>query len=144
MQLQKQVPGQVAPEALLRAGRVYGLMYLVSYGVIAVLLSGFGFNIFSILLFLFFFSLVTFFGVKIRLSRRELMLVEKSYGVASTFLDLFFLPILRVGRWMSLKAPRINIFLFFLDFIIEAPFKLAIEVIEGWLAFVREKKEELT
>jgi hypothetical protein len=30
-----------------------------------------------------------------------------------------------------------------MDFIIEAPFKMAIEVVESWIAFVREKKEDI-
>jgi hypothetical protein len=88
-------------------------------------------------------SLVTFFGFKIRGSRRELVMVEGSGGLSSAVFDIFFLPIVRAGRWISLRAPRINILLFFFDFIIEAPFKAAIKLVEGWLAFLREKKEEI-
>ena len=123
---------------------LYAAMFIVSYGAVAWLLSTLGFNVFSISLFLLFLSLVAFFGVKIRLSKRELLLSDKGAGFFGLLFDFFFLPIIRVGRWISLRAPKINVFIFFLDFIIEAPFKLAIEVIEGWLAFMREKKEEIT
>ena len=71
------------------------------------------------------------------------MIVEGKGNFFSPLFDMFFLPIIRVGRWISLRAPRVNIFLFFFDFIIEAPFKAAIKLIEGWLAFLREKKEEI-
>jgi hypothetical protein len=50
---------------------------------------------------------------------------------------------IRAGRWISIRAPRVNIFLFFFDFIIEAPFKALVELIENWLAFLREKREEI-
>jgi len=124
-------------------GILYALMFLLFVGAVSYLLYSFGFNGVSIFFFLFFLSLVTFFGFKIRGSRRELVMVEGSGGLSSAIFDIFFLPIVRAGRWISIRAPRVNILLFFLDFIIEAPFKAAIKLIEGWLAFLREKKEEI-
>lgn len=122
---------------------LYILAFLFSVGVVAYILNSFGFNSVSIFFFLFFLSLVTFFSFKIRGSRRELVILEGSGNLSIALFDIFFLPIIRVGRWISLRAPRINILLFFFDFIIEAPFKAAIKLIEGWLAFLREKKEEI-
>jgi len=122
---------------------LYLAMFLVSYGLIAYFLHSVDFNVLSIAIFLFFLSLVMFFGVRIRMSKRDLIIMEKTGGLFSTIFDLFFLPIIRAGRWMALRAPRINVFLFFLDYIVEAPFKMAIQMIEGWIAFMREKKEEI-
>ena len=128
-------------------GHIFDLLYLamfvVSYGLIASLLYSLDFNTLSIVIFLFFLSLVVFFGVKLRMGKRDLLIVDKRSGILSTLVDFYFLPIIRVGRWMALRAPRINVFLFFLDYIVEAPFKMAIAMIEGWLAFIREKKEEI-
>src|SRR3989338_3087412 len=57
---------------------LYGLTFIVSYGVVAwVLTAVLNFNVLSTALFLFFFSLVTFFGIKIRQSVRELLVVER-------------------------------------------------------------------
>jgi len=122
---------------------LYSLMFLLFIGAVSYFLDSFGFNAVSIFFFLFFLSLVTFFGFKIRGSRRELVMVEGTGGLSSALFDIFLLPIVRAGRWISLRAPRVNILLFFCDFIIEAPFKAAIKLIEGWLAFLREKKEEI-
>jgi hypothetical protein len=122
---------------------LYVLAFLLIIGVVYSVLNSFGFNEVSIFFFLFFLSLVTFFGFKIRGSRRDLVMFEGSGGLSSALFDIFFLPIVRAGRWLSLRAPRVNILLFFCDFIIEAPFKAAIKLIEGWLAFLREKKEEI-
>ena len=122
---------------------LYTLLFLVSIGVLTMILRAFDFNIVSIMLFLFFLSLVTFFGLKIRSGKRDLVIIESKGGLISGLVDLFFLPIIRAGRWISMNAPRVNVLLFFLDFIIDAPFKAFIRLIESWLAFLREKKEEI-
>jgi hypothetical protein len=123
---------------------IYVLTFVISYGLITALLIAFEFNVLSIILFLLFLSLVMFLGITIRRSRRELLVVHGKSGVIITIGDFFTLPIIRAGRWISMRAPRINIFLFFLDFIIEAPFKMTIQIIEGWLAFMKEKKENIS
>lgn len=122
---------------------LYAITFLVSYGAIIALLVALHFNVVSIVLFLLFLSLVMFLGITIRRSRRELVIVPPKAGVFSAIGDFFTLPIIRAGRWISIRTPRINVFLFFLDYIVEAPFKLVIAVIEGWLAFMKEKKEDL-
>jgi len=123
---------------------IYILTYVLSYGIIAwILLRFIHFNIVSTTLFLFFFSLVAYFGIRIRQSLRELLVIERQGGFISTTIDFFLLPIVRVGRWMSMRAPKVNIFVFFLDFIVEAPFKLVVNLIEGWISFMREQKEEI-
>ena len=122
---------------------IYWAMFGVSYGLVAWFLHTIHFNGLSIAIFLFFLSLVMFFGIKLRLSNRDLIILKRKRGLFGTIFDLFFLPIIRAGRWMALRAPRINVFLFFLDYIVEAPFKMAIAMVEGWLAFMREKKEEI-
>lgn len=124
-------------------GLLYTLSFFVVFGFIGSLLIGFGFNIVSMSIFLLFLTLVTFFGLQIRQSIKEVVVDKNRSGIVGALIDWFMLPIVRVGRWISIRTPRINVFIFFMDFIIEAPFKLAIEVIEGWMAFVREKKEEL-
>ncbi len=122
---------------------LYAASFLVTYGAIGVLLITFGFNAVSMAIFLLFLSLVTFFGIRIRQSSKEVVLPTVKRGIFGAIIDVFTLPIVRAGRWISLRTPRINVFLFFMDFIIEAPFKMAIEVIESWLTFVREKREEV-
>ncbi len=121
----------------------YALFFLLTVAVIAGILLSFHFNGVSIAFFLFFLMLVMFFGLKIRNSKRQLIIIDSASNIFGTIFDILFLPVVSAGRWISLRAPKVNIFLFFFDFIVEAPFKAAIAVIEGWLAFVREKKEEI-
>ena len=122
---------------------IYTVVFLLTVYLITKLLGSFGFNGLSIGFFLFFLSLVAYFGLRIRNSRREYLVVDIGGGIFGVLGDMIFLPIVRVGRWMALRAPRVNIFLFFFDFIIEAPFKATIDVIESWFAFLREKREEI-
>ena len=53
------------------------------------------------------------------------------------------MPIVATGKWLSEKFSRINVFVFFLDFIIEAPFKIFVEIAEEWTKYVKERKDEL-
>ena len=122
---------------------LYGVMFLITVGLITWILQSFGFHTLSIVLFIFFLSLVMFFGYKIRSGKKDLMVIEQTGGFLGFLSDLMFLPVIRVGRWLAMRAPRINIFLFFFDFIIEAPFKGMIRLAESWIAFLREKKEEI-
>ena len=122
---------------------LYLAILILTIVVITTVLSSFEFNALSIFFFIFFLSLVAYFGLRIRNTRRELVIIDASRGFLGTLADMLFLPIIRSGRWVALRAPRVNIFLFFFDFIIEAPFKAAIDIVESWLAFLREKQEEI-
>ncbi|MDZ7798966.1 MAG: hypothetical protein U5L76_05220 [Patescibacteria group bacterium] len=122
---------------------LYFIVFSISFGLIVYILRLFNFNAVSIFLFLLFLSLVSFFGIKSRETTRELIIVEKKKTVIGALIDFFSIPIIRMGRWLSLKAPKINIFAFVLDFIIEAPFKTLVEVLDQWMNFIREKKEEI-
>ena len=122
---------------------LYLLILVLMILLIVSTLRRFDFNGLSIFFFIFFLSLVAYFGLRIRNTRRELVVIDMSRGILGTFMDILFLPIIRAGRWVALRAPRVNIFLFFFDFIIEAPFKAAIGIVESWLGFLREKREEI-
>ena len=122
---------------------LYTVAFFAMTFLIVTFLRQFGFNSLSTGFFIFFLSLVAYFGIRIRNTRRDLILIENHRGFFLILGDILFLPIVRVGRWISIRAPRVNIFLFFFDFIIEAPFKALVEIIENWLAFLREKREEI-
>ena len=54
-----------------------------------------------------------------------------------------YYPIVAVGKWLTEKFSRINVFVFVLDFIIEAPFKIFVDIAEQWTKYVKERKEEI-
>lgn len=124
-------------------GVLYAILFLGVYGIIGAILHSLGFHGLSIALFLFFLSLVTFFGIRIRSSTKDIVASDARNGFIGTVFDVLMLPIVRAGSWLSIRVAKINVFIYFFDFIIEAPLKVAIEFVESWLNFVREKKEEI-
>jgi len=122
---------------------VYLITFLIPFILIIYILRKINFSILSILLFLAFLSIVSFFGVRIRNSARELVILKRRENIIGELFDFLTLPFIRVGRWLSFNFSRINIFIFIFDFLIEAPLKIILQSIEEWLAFFKEKKEEL-
>jgi hypothetical protein len=122
---------------------VYAIIFFFTFFLIVYGLDLLGFNIASMIIFIFFFSLVSFFSIRISQSARELHILEKKDNFLSFIKDFFSLPILEAGRWLSDKLNKINFFVIFFDFIIEAPFKVLIQGIDEWVGYVREKKEDI-
>ncbi|MCA9387790.1 MAG: hypothetical protein KC653_01980, partial [Candidatus Andersenbacteria bacterium] len=123
----------------------YVISLIVVYGGSAWLLRTYlQFNLASILIFLVFLSIVSFFGYRIRQSVRELLIAKRREGAFSLFFDFLSIPLLRVGRFLSLNFSRVNIMAFVLDVILEAPFKTVVDFFEDWLAYLREKREEIS
>ena len=71
------------------------------------------------------------------------MIVERRENIGTFLVDLFYMPIILVGRWLSNKMSRLNIFVFIFDFIIEAPFKILVNVAEDWTKYVRERRDNM-
>lgn len=117
--------------------------YLLVYGGVAVILFMLSFNWLAILSFLVFLSLVAFFGIRIRMSTKDIVLNEARRGIFGVMFDFIMIPVVRFGRWLSVNVAKINVFVYFFDFILEAPFKVGIRVFESWTDFISEKKEEL-
>jgi len=122
---------------------LYLILFSLSFGGILMVLSKLQFTWVSMVIFLLFLSLVSFFGIKLRMGVRELVIIDKKENIFASLLNLISLPFLRAGYWLSVKFQKINLLVFFFDFIIEAPFKIFIEVIEDWIAYLKEKKEEI-
>lgn len=120
----------------------YTLTFLITFGLTIYILQKLQFSIVSQGIFFFFLSTISFFAFRIRSSFKELVVGEEDSNMVSTIFDFFMLPFVRLGRVISTGLREINIFTFLFDIILEAPFKLILEVIEEWARFLREKKEE--
>lgn len=122
---------------------IYLLAFIASFGLIIYALRLLDFNVISIIIFLLFLCMIAYFGFRIRQTAREWVVLKKRERAFSILVDFFAMPIVRVGRWISVNFSKVNIFVFILDFIFEAPFKVLVQVVEEWLSFIREKKEEI-
>ncbi len=122
---------------------IYLLTFVLIFGGISYLLNYFGFTPFAIALFLFYTSVVTYFGVKVRESSKELVMAGGKETVGSVTFDFFALPFLRLGSFVSAGLARFNVLVLFISLMVEAPIQVLLEFLEEWIHFAKEKKEEV-
>ncbi|MDO8435930.1 MAG: hypothetical protein Q7S82_00895 [bacterium] len=121
----------------------YFFTFFAPFVVIIWGLNKLHFSVLSIIIFLAFVSLISFAGVKIRERARELEIAEKRESPLMVFIDLFSLPLIQAGRWLSGQWARYNVILIMLNFLIDMPFQTFVEFLEQWRSFLKEKKEEI-
>jgi len=121
----------------------YAIIFILVFGGIISALTLINFTPISTFIFLLFLTIVSFFGIRVRLLSKELLVVDQRENIATVMFDFLTVPVLQVGRWISLRVPKVNVLIFFLDVIIEAPFKAFLEATEGFFGFLREKREEI-
>jgi len=121
----------------------YLFSFIFSFGVIIWGLKKLNFGLLSIIIFLLFFSLIAFAGLKIRQRSKELNIMEEKTGFLGFLIDIFSMPFVRVGRWLSQQWSRFNIVMVIITALIDMPFHLFVEFLENWRSFLKEKKEEI-
>lgn len=122
---------------------IYIITFFFSFGLVLWILQKLQFSYVSMLIFLFFLVFAAFFAVRIRRNPRYWVVIESRENIFSFIWNFFYIPIISVGKWLSGKFARVNVFVFILDFIIEAPFKVLIAVTEDWTKYVRERRERI-
>jgi|GEM_PF-1098300 len=129
------------------AERVLDLFYIILFfGALFTLirlLGYIGFNSVAMIIFVIFTGTVSFFGALIRQSIRDLVTTKDKEGFFSLLFDTILLPFVRLGRLLSVKFSQINVLIFILDFLVEAPFKFIIRAFEAWFDFLRRKRDEI-
>lgn len=116
--------------------------YLISFGLLIYILTRLGFNPVSQAFFIFFFAIITFLSYRINQTANLYTVKDKS-SLLTPFIDFFFMPIARVGRYLAEGVSQINIFIFILDMLIETPFKGLVAFFEKWFFFLHSKREDL-
>ena len=122
---------------------LYCLLFIISFGIILSVLNLLNFNIASIILFLFFLTLVSYFGLRIRHNAKDWKVAVDNESTLSLLWGVFTLPVVRAGRWLSKTFSSINVFLLIMDFVIEAPFKIVLRVLDAFLSYLKDKREEV-
>lgn len=116
--------------------------FLLSFGGLSLGLSLLSFSFVSQGIFIFFLAIVCFLAYRINISAKEYT-VENSQSLLTPVIDFFFMPVARVGQYLTAGISQVNIFLFILDFIIEAPYKAIVGFFDQWFFFLHSKREEL-
>ena len=120
----------------------YLLLFVATFGAILSSLIALHFNAVSIILFFVFLTLVSYFGIRIRTTARRSEPEKENPGTFGLLWNLFTFPIVRTGRWFSVRFSSINVFVLFLDFLVEMPFKAFLAVFDASLAFIKEHRVE--
>ena len=122
---------------------LYLLLFILMFGSISYLLLRLNFNIISGLIFFVFLSLVLLFGFRVRFTASELIVTGEREDLFGYFLNILSLPFLNLGVWLSKGIARLNFLMILMDFIIEAPLKTIIAILEELTSFLRERREEV-
>ncbi|EKD85511.1 MAG: hypothetical protein ACD_38C00009G0001 [uncultured bacterium] len=126
---------------------VFALLWIttatLSFGAVVFILSKFGVNPFSQGVFIFFLAIVSFVSYRINRTAHMFIFKEKKENLGSLFFDFFFMPLIQIGRRLTLTISQLNIFLIIFDFIIETPFKGIFAFFEQWFSFLRSQREKL-
>jgi len=121
----------------------YALLFMGIFWGLFTALDRLNFSLVAIALFIIFLGLVSFLAVRIRRSAEEIRLLAKREGTVSLVASFLALPVLEFGSWLAQNISQVNIILFLMDRILEAPFKLFIDITEEWFVFVRDRREEI-
>jgi len=124
-------------------GMFYLMLFIITFGGISALLVKLNFTVVNSAIFFMFLSLVLLFGFRVRSTATELSVTNDREGILGYILNNLSLPFLNLGVLLSKGIAKLNFFILIMDFLIEAPLKTIIEVIEEWTAFIREKREEV-
>jgi len=122
---------------------LYLVLFAFVFGGISFLLVKLHFTPVALIIFFIFLSLVLLFGFRIRYLASQLKVTTNRESAIEHIFYNFTLPFLSVGFWLSKGLAKLNFFIIILDFLIEAPLKRIIEIIEEWSSFIREKQKEV-
>jgi hypothetical protein len=124
-------------------GLAYAISFLISLGIIVFILYKLNFPIISYFIFIIFISLIAFAGARLRQRAKELHVSEEKEGFFTILLDLFALPLIQLGNWVTVRWRKYNVIAVFFNALIDMPFTIFVEFIEQWRYFLKEKKEKI-
>jgi hypothetical protein len=97
----------------------------------------------SHVIFIIFLSLIAFAGAKIRQRSKELQIIEEKETFFHFIFDPFAVPVVQLGKWLTVRWKKYNVISAFFNALIDMPFMVFVEFIEQWRYFLKEKKEEI-
>jgi len=126
---------------------IIDLLYIVIFGLfLALIIWGLykiNFPPFSYIIFIIFLSLIAFAGAKIKERAKELQIIEEKETFFHFIIDPFAIPVIQLGKWLTVRWKRYNIIAAFFSALIDMPFMVFIEFLEQWRYFIKEKKEKI-
>lgn len=116
--------------------------FVSSFGTIVYVLNKLNFSIISQGIFLFFIAIVSFLTYRINLLANSYT-IDSGQGILTPFIDILFLPIIKVGMRLTDGISQINVLIFVFDFLIESPFKTIFSFFEQLFSYLHTKRDDL-
>ncbi|MDD5415989.1 MAG: hypothetical protein PHE48_03250 [Candidatus Daviesbacteria bacterium] len=139
----KKKPGKTGPVFWTLFILLWLTTFVVSFGAMVFILTKLHVNPLSQAIFIFFLAIVSFVTYRINRTANMYTMKDRKDNFGSLFFNFFFLPVIQVGRRLTMAISQINIILFIFDFIIETPFKGIFAFFEQWFLFLRTQREKL-
>lgn len=87
-------------------------------------------------------AMVVFAAMAVKQKSKEITIEDRGNFV-EFILELFSVPLAKIGQWFSLKWKKYNIFSAFFTAIIDLPFSAVIRIVEDWRNFLKERSSEM-
>jgi len=87
-------------------------------------------------------AMIVFAAVIVKHRSREITIEERG-GFLEFILDLFSMPLAKLGQWLSEKWKEYNIVAVFFTALVDTPFSTFVEIIEGWRNFIKNKRSQI-
>lgn len=135
------------PKRSIILSAIINLFYLLGfYLILALIIWGLyqvNFPPLSYVIFVVFLSLIAFAGAKIRQRAKELQVIEEKESFFHFIVDPFAVPVIQLGKWLTVKWKRYNVIAAIFSALIDMPFLVFVEFLEQWRYFLKEKKEKI-
>jgi hypothetical protein len=87
-------------------------------------------------------AMVVFAAMAIKQKSKEIT-VEDHGNFVEFLLELFSIPLAKIGQWFSAKWKKYNIFSALFTAVIDLPFSALIRIVEDWRNFLKERSSEI-
>lgn len=121
---------------------IYGAIFILVFSAIAYFLARVGYDIIGIGIFFVFLSLVLLFAYRVKFAASELNVTTIRESLGSHLVNNLSLPFLDLGVWLADKFSRLNFFILLFDFLVEAPLKNILGILDEWTTYLKERKDE--
>ncbi len=137
------IPNKRSPFFALIINFFYTLFFLIILALIIKGLYAINFPPLSYFIFIIFLSLIAFSGTKIRKNAKELHMIDEKENILFVFIDPFAVPIIQLGKWLTVRWKKYNIISVIFSALIDMPFLTFVTFLEQWRYFLREKKDKI-
>lgn len=87
-------------------------------------------------------AMVVFAAMAIKQKSKEIT-IEDHGNFIEFLLELFSIPLAKIGQWFSAKWKKYNIFSALFTAVIDLPFSALIRIVEDWRNFLKERSSEM-